>query len=362
MPDLGGVVREVRDEQREGDDHDAVADRAGASGRARGCGSRGGAGRAAALSSARTTTGPATGTLPRSAMTDLPIARNTALLSASLAANSGMLQLQAAVASITLVQVLGIDGLLGLGPAIVLACGALAAPFAGRAMDRVGRVPVLAAGFAIGAVGGRGRRHRLGDRERRARVHGLRPDRDRERHGAARAHGGRRHVPARAARARHRAGAVRRRVRRDPRAGGVQPAAARQAARRRRARAAVARGLGLHGRGARARADGAARPAPDRRHPPHGRAAAVDRGAAAPDRPPAGRDPGAAGRSGELRRDGRRDDADRRGGGRPPAPRGAQRVPDHRRARDRHVRAGARGGADHRPDRDAAWRCSAGCS
>jgi MFS family permease len=87
-------------------------------------------------------------------MTDLPIARNTALLSASLAANSGMLQLQAAVASITLVQVLGIDGLLGLGPAIVLASGALTAPFAGRAMDRLGRVPVLAAGFVTGAVGG----------------------------------------------------------------------------------------------------------------------------------------------------------------------------------------------------------------
>ena len=87
-------------------------------------------------------------------MDNLPIGRNTALLSAALAANSGMLQLQAAVASITLVQVLGIDGLLGLGPAVVLACGALAAPFAGRAMDRVGRVPVLAAGFATGAVGG----------------------------------------------------------------------------------------------------------------------------------------------------------------------------------------------------------------
>jgi MFS family permease len=95
-----------------------------------------------------------TGTLTGPPMTDLPIARNTALLSASLAANSGMLQLQAAVASITLVEVLGIDGLLGLGPAIVLACGALAAPFAGRAMDRRGRVPVLAAGFATGAVGG----------------------------------------------------------------------------------------------------------------------------------------------------------------------------------------------------------------
>src|SRR6187397_2068045 len=88
------------------------------------------------------------------AMNDLPIGRNTALLSAALAANSGMLQLQAAVASITLVQVLGIDGLLGLGPAVVLACGALAAPFAGRAMDRFGRVPVLAAGFSVGAVGG----------------------------------------------------------------------------------------------------------------------------------------------------------------------------------------------------------------
>jgi MFS family permease len=87
-------------------------------------------------------------------MSELPIGRNTALLSASLAANSGMLQLQAAVASLTLVQVLGIEGLLGLGPAIVLASGALTAPLAGRAMDRVGRVPVLAVGFVIGATGG----------------------------------------------------------------------------------------------------------------------------------------------------------------------------------------------------------------
>jgi MFS family permease len=65
-----------------------------------------------------------------------------------------MLQLQAAVASLTLVQVLGIEGLLGLGPAIVLASGALTAPVAGRAMDRFGRVPVLAIGFMIGAAGG----------------------------------------------------------------------------------------------------------------------------------------------------------------------------------------------------------------
>jgi MFS family permease len=83
----------------------------------------------------------------------LPIRRNTALLSAALAANSAMLQLSAAVASITLVLVLDVEGLLGLGPAIVLASGALAALPAGRAMDRVGRVPVLAAGYLTGAAG-----------------------------------------------------------------------------------------------------------------------------------------------------------------------------------------------------------------
>ena len=87
-------------------------------------------------------------------MDELPVRRNTLLLSAALAANSGMLQLSAAVASLTLVLVLGVDQLLGLGPAIVLASGALAALPAGRAMDRFGRVPVLAAGFATGGVGG----------------------------------------------------------------------------------------------------------------------------------------------------------------------------------------------------------------
>src|SRR3954471_11052124 len=64
-----------------------------------------------------------------------------------------MLQLSAAVASLTLVLVLDARGLLGLGPAIVLASGALAALPAGRAMDRIGRVPVLAGGFCAGAVG-----------------------------------------------------------------------------------------------------------------------------------------------------------------------------------------------------------------
>ena len=64
-----------------------------------------------------------------------------------------MLQLSAAVASITLVLVLDVEGLLGLGPAIVLAAGALAALPAGRSMDRLGRVPVLALGFVTGAAG-----------------------------------------------------------------------------------------------------------------------------------------------------------------------------------------------------------------
>jgi MFS family permease len=86
-------------------------------------------------------------------MPELPIRRNTYLLSAALAANSGMLQLSAAVASLTLVLVVGVDQLLGLGPAIVLASGALAALPAGRLMDRVGRVPVIAGGFVVGGIG-----------------------------------------------------------------------------------------------------------------------------------------------------------------------------------------------------------------
>ena len=84
---------------------------------------------------------------------DLPIRRNTALLSGSLAMNSATLQLAAAVASLTLVRVLHVEGLLGLGPALVLASGALAALPAGLLMDRLGRVPVLAGGFACGIAG-----------------------------------------------------------------------------------------------------------------------------------------------------------------------------------------------------------------
>ena len=82
-----------------------------------------------------------------------PIRRNTILLAASLAANSAMLQLSAAVATLTVGLVVGVKGLVGLGPAIVLGTGALSALPAGRAMDRFGRVPVLATGFALGSAG-----------------------------------------------------------------------------------------------------------------------------------------------------------------------------------------------------------------
>ena len=83
----------------------------------------------------------------------LPVTRNTVLLSSSMAMNSAMLQLAAAVASLTLVRVLDVEGLLGLGPAIVLGSGALVALPAGLLMDRLGRVPVLAGGFTSGVLG-----------------------------------------------------------------------------------------------------------------------------------------------------------------------------------------------------------------
>ena len=83
----------------------------------------------------------------------LPIRRNTLLLGATMAVFSTVLQLVAAVSSLTFVLVTGVEGLLGLGPAIFLASSALAAMPAGRAMDRIGRRPVIAGGFAAAAVG-----------------------------------------------------------------------------------------------------------------------------------------------------------------------------------------------------------------
>jgi MFS family permease len=64
-----------------------------------------------------------------------------------------VLQLGAAVLSLTFVLVTGFKSLLGLGPAIYLAAGALSALPTGRAMDRFGRVPVIASGFVLGSLG-----------------------------------------------------------------------------------------------------------------------------------------------------------------------------------------------------------------
>jgi MFS family permease len=86
-------------------------------------------------------------------LADIPVRRNTLLLAAAMAVYSAVLQLVAAVSSITFVLVSGIEGLLGLGPAIFLVASGLAAVPAGRLMDRVGRRPVVAGGYVLGACG-----------------------------------------------------------------------------------------------------------------------------------------------------------------------------------------------------------------
>jgi MFS family permease len=86
-------------------------------------------------------------------LNDTVVRRNTLLLAATMAVNSAVLQLVAAVSSLTFVLVTGVRGLLGLGPAIFLTASALTSMPAGRMMDRVGRKPVMSAGFVIGAAG-----------------------------------------------------------------------------------------------------------------------------------------------------------------------------------------------------------------
>ena len=82
-----------------------------------------------------------------------PVKRNAFLLAGGLICNSGMFQLAAALSSLTLVAVTGVTGILGLGPAIFLASGAIVVGPAGRFMDRVGRMPVIRVGYAFGAAG-----------------------------------------------------------------------------------------------------------------------------------------------------------------------------------------------------------------
>jgi MFS family permease len=84
---------------------------------------------------------------------DRVVRRNTLLLATTLAVNSAVVQLVAAVSSLTFVLVTGEKGLLGLGPAIFLVSAAATGNFAGRAMDRYGRRPVLVVGFLVGGTG-----------------------------------------------------------------------------------------------------------------------------------------------------------------------------------------------------------------
>jgi MFS family permease len=70
-----------------------------------------------------------------------------------MAVYSAVLQLVAAVSSITFVLVTGVHGLLGLGPAIFLVASAVTAVPAGRAMDRIGRRPVIAGGYLFATAG-----------------------------------------------------------------------------------------------------------------------------------------------------------------------------------------------------------------
>ena len=65
-------------------------------------------------------------------LADIPVRRNTLLLATAMAVYSSVLQLVAAVSSITFVLVSGVEGLLGLGPAIFLVASGLAAVPAGR--------------------------------------------------------------------------------------------------------------------------------------------------------------------------------------------------------------------------------------
>lgn len=86
-------------------------------------------------------------------MTDAPIRRNALLLASGLVFQSGMIQLAVALGTVTIVAVTGIEGILGLGPAVFLVAGALAVGPAGRLSDRFGRMPVIRTGFVLGTAG-----------------------------------------------------------------------------------------------------------------------------------------------------------------------------------------------------------------
>ena len=86
-------------------------------------------------------------------MEQFPIRRNATLLAAAMATQSAAAQLSAAMSTVTFALVTGVSSLLGVGPALTMVASALTAQPAGRMMDRVGRIPVLATGFLAGALG-----------------------------------------------------------------------------------------------------------------------------------------------------------------------------------------------------------------
>ena len=87
-------------------------------------------------------------------MQGFPVTRNAVLLAGGLVCLNGGVQLFVALSTVTLVAVTGIEGILGLGPAIYLLSGAVAVFPAGRLGDRVGRMPVIRGGFALGILAG----------------------------------------------------------------------------------------------------------------------------------------------------------------------------------------------------------------
>ena len=197
-------------------------------------------------------------------MERFPVRRNTILLAATLTSLSGMVQLAVAVGTVTLVLVTGIEGILGLGPAIFLTAGALAALPAGRLMDRYGRIPVLAGGCVAGIAGCL--TTALGCELDSAAlvIPGFALVGDRAGDDPARPRRRRRHVPARAPRPRDLVRPLRRALRRRARPARLPAALRREGARHGRARRAVDRRRRDHGRRARARPLRPARPAHDR--------------------------------------------------------------------------------------------------
>src|SRR3954470_2350891 len=82
-----------------------------------------------------------------------PVRKNALLLALGLVFQSGMIQLAVALGTVTIVVVTGVEGILGLGPAVFLLAGAAAVGPAGRISDRVGRMPVIRTGFVLGICG-----------------------------------------------------------------------------------------------------------------------------------------------------------------------------------------------------------------